>query len=435
MARLGDLQEAATEEDVYQAEQGVEAAESSHAAAVARLDELRAEADEGDLEQARATLETAQASQATAQAQYDDLVAGPSENEIEQQRQDVRLAELSLEEARAAVTVLTVVAPFDGVVGAVNVQRGDSIAPGVAAFVLSTSNRMLIELTVTEAELLDLEVGQTGLASFDAIEGIEYPVRVESIGRVPNAEQGVVTYDVEARILVGQELAEAAAEGTAGGFRPGGGFGGGGFGGGGFGGGAGGGPLAGLELPEGVTIQQVIQAIAAGEPIPEGVVLPEGLQEEDLQAMAQAFRRFAGGGQGGGGQQGPVGRQGVAGQPATSAARPLPAPGMSASVTILTEVREDSVLLPISAVRQLEDEWFVSIPSAAGGEAGPGFERVFVEVGESDGESVEISGGLAAGTVVLIGADSEGIAFTATQRQPQALPGFGFGPGGGGGRR
>ena len=430
MARLGDLQEAATEEDVYQAEQGVEAAKSSHAAAVARLDELRAAADEGDLEQARATLETAQASLATAQAQYDDLVAGPSGNEIEQQRQDVRLAELSLEEARTAVTGLTVVAPFDGVVEAVNVQSGDSIASGFAAFVLSTSNRMLIELTVTEAELLDLGVGQTGLASFDAIEGIEYPVRVESIGRVPNAEQGVVTYDVEARILAGQELAEAAAEGTAGGFRPRGGFGGGGF-----GGGAGGGPLAGLELPEGVTIQQVIQAIAAGEPIPEGVVLPEGLQEEDLQAMAQAFRRFAGGGQGGGGQQGPVGRQGVAGQPATSAARPLPAPGMSASVTILTEVREDSVLLPISAVRQLEDEWFVSIPSAAGGEAGPGFERVFVEVGESDGESVEISGGLAAGTVVLIGADSEGIAFTATQRQPQALPGFGFGPGGGGGRR
>ena len=425
VARLGDLQEAATEEDVYQAEQALEAAQASHAAAVARLDELRAAADEGELEQARASVESAQASLAAAQAQYDDLIAGPSENEIEQQRQDVRLAELSLEEARAAVADLAVVAPFDGVVEAVNAQPGDSIAPGFAAFVLSTSNRMLIELTVTEEELLDLEAGQTGVASFDAIEGIAYPVRVETISRVPNAEQGVVTYEVEARILSGPELAEAAGRGAPGGFRPGGGF--------------GGGLPAGLELPEGVTIRQLIQAVAAGEPLPEGVVLPEGLQGEDLQARAQAFLQFVGGG----GQQGPGGRQGAAGQPAASAERPLPASGMSASVTILTEVREVSVLLPIAAVRQLEGEWFVSVPSAGvdGVDgAGPGFERVFVEVGASDGESVEILGGLDAGTVVLVGADTAGLAFTATQRLPQGLPDFGpgqggFGPGGEGGRR
>ena len=53
---------------------------------------------------------------------------------------------------------------------------------------------------------------------------------------------------------------------------------------------------------------------------------------------------------------------------------------------------------------------------------------------------MEISGGLDAGAVLLIGADNAGIAFTATQQQPSANPGFGqgpggFGPGGGGGRR
>ena len=205
-ASLEELRSAAEDDDIYQAEQTIEAAKASHDAAVARLEELRATADESDIEQARASLESAQASLGSAQAHYDELVAGPTENAIEQQRQDLRLAELSAEEARAALAELTVVAPFDGVVEAVNVQPGDRITSGFAAFTLSTSNRMLVSLTVTEEELLDLEVGQTGSASFDAIDGTEYPVRVVSIGRVPNAEQGVVTYDVEALILTGPEI-------------------------------------------------------------------------------------------------------------------------------------------------------------------------------------------------------------------------------------
>ncbi len=429
VSRLGELQTKAGEDDVYQAEQAVEAAKASHTAAVARLEELRAATDEGEFEQARASLESARASLTSAQAQYDELVTGPSENAIEQQRQDLRLAELTMEEARAALDDLSVIAPFDGVVEVVNILPGDRIDSGSPAFTLSTTNRMLIALTVTEEELPDLEVGQTGLATFDAIDGTEYPIRVDSIIRVPNSEQGVVTYDVEARILT-------AGAGAAGGFRPGGpGTGAGFVPGGGIGGGASRALLAGLELPEGVTIQQVIQAVANGEPLPEGVVLPEEFEE-----AAQAFRQFAGSGQGRRPQQASGGAQGTANQPGTVVDRPLPAPGMSASVTILTEVREPAVLVPVSAVRQLDGSWFVSVSAtseAAEAEAEDeaedevGFERVFVEVGDSDGTNVEILSSIDSGTILLIGADNAGIAFSATLQQPQANPGFGFGPGGG----
>ena len=422
VARLDDLRVVATEDEVFQALQAVEAAKASHAAAVARLDDLRAETDAGDIEQARISLESAQASLATAQARYNEVVAGPTANAIEQQRQEVRLAEFSVEEDRAALDNLTVFAPFDGVVEAVNVQPGDRITSGFAAFTLSTSSRMLISLAVTEEDLLELEVGQAGLATFDAIDGTEYPVRVASVSRVPNAEQGVVTYGVEARILAGTELAEVADQTPTDGARAGGAFRDGAFQGGqggGFGGGASGGPFAGLELPEGVTIQQVRQALVSPGPLPEGVVLPEELQE-----MLQSFLASGGGGPGEGGPRD------TAGQPVGFAARPLPAPGMSASVTILTEVREESVLVPVSAVRQLDGDWFVSIPVQGGERVEGGFERVFVEVGESDGENVEIAGGLENGAVVLIGADGAGVAFTATQAQPRANPGFGTGQGG-----
>ena len=97
------------------------------------------------------------------------------------------------------------------------------------------------------------------------------------------------------------------------------------------------------------------------------------------------------------------------------------------------------MLAPVSAVRQLDGAWFVSVSDPSGVEDEDGFERVFVEVGESDGTSVEILSGIDSGTVLLVGADNAGIAFSATLQQPQANPGFGpgqggFGPGGGGGR-
>ena len=448
-ARLDELLEEPTTQDFYQAQQAVEAARANHAAATARLDELRAPPDESDLMQAQAALDTALATLASAQASYEELLAGATANAIAQQEQNVRLAEISLEETRVAMADLSVVAPFDGVVEAVNVHPGDRVTQNTVAFSLATPDRMLIDLTVTEADLLALEVDQAGLASFDGVEGVEYPVRIVSISRMPNAEQGVVTYGVEARILTGAEIAEVASrlavlatdgaaagfggvlEALAGGGEGGPGFGGG-FGGNFGGGGAGGpgGPFAGFELPEGVTIRDVIRAVINGDPLPEGVTLPEG-----FEIPQQVIDRLASGGLDAPGPQG-----GTAG-PGASAARLLPAPGMSADVTILTEVREQSVLAPISAVRQLDGEWFVTVPAAAGGDAGAGFERVTVEVGESDGVNVEITGGLEAGAVLLIGADSAGIAYSATRlQQPQPAFGFpqgppgGFGGGGGGGR-
>jgi macrolide-specific efflux system membrane fusion protein len=83
---------------------------------------------------------------------------------------------------------------------------------------------------------------------------------------------------------------------------------------------------------------------------------------------------------------------------------------MSASVTVLVEQREEAVLVPNSAVRQLDGEYFVTVPGAEEGE----FERVTVTLGESDGTRVEILSGLEAGDTVLIGAATEGTPYTAT---------------------
>ena len=103
---------------------------------------------------------------------------------------------------------------------------------------------------------------------------------------------------------------------------------------------------------------------------------------------------------------------------------------MSATVTILTAVRDEAVLVSASAVRQIDGAFYVAVPTDDGG-----WERLAVQIGETDGTNVEILSGLDDGATLLVGVDAEGIAYSATQ-----LPGGGAGgglaggpPGGGSG--
>ena len=60
-------------------------------------------------------------------------------------------------------------------------------------------------------------------------------------------------------------------------------------------------------------------------------------------------------------------------------------------------------------MRQIDGEFFVAVPS----DNLQGWERVAVQVGESDGERVEILDGLEAGQTLVLGVDAEGIAYAA----------------------
>ena len=390
-------------------------------AALARQQELLAPPTDDDIRQAEAALDSARSSLAEAHARFDELLSGSTATQIELQVQNVRLAEISLEEARAALDELLIVAPFAGVIEELNISPGDQVTTGTSALVLSTRNQIVIDLTVTEAEWFELEAGQVGLASFDAIDNLQYAVRIASVGRVPEAQQGVVTYSVEAAILTPEELAAVAnelasiggqgavsigAEGATGG-----------------GGGAAINPqaraaleafAAQVTLPAGVDIIDVVRALAFDEPLPEGVVLPDGFE------LPQQFKtRLRSGFEA-------ADRREAEREAAGDVSAPLPAPGMSASVTILTAIRPEAVQVSTSAVRQIDGAFYVAVPTEAGG-----WERVAVEIGESDGSNVEILSGLEVGATVLVGADTEGIAFAATQLS--AGPAAAGGPAGGAG--
>jgi HlyD family secretion protein len=378
-----------------------------------------------------------------------DVRGGASLSDIATAELAVAERDLALERAREDLENATIVAPFDGVVSSVGVELGDRVNANATAFVVTDPSNIVVDISVSETDVLPLEVGQVAIAEFDSIPDVQYPLRITSVGQLPTVSQGVVTYAVQAELLQGADLGgrriiKKALTGAGDGGLGAGAFGGrGGFGGGGgatdgdgqgtaeadgggrpggaFGGGGGqGGGLAqlfeGVELPEGVTFRDVIQALSTGAPLPEGVTLPDGFELPEQLAGLGRGGGFAGGQQDGDTQN-------------TATARPLPAPGMSASVTVLLDLQTDVVLVPVAAVRQAGQAFFVVVPTADGGT-----ERVEVVPGNTDGTSVEIVSGLDEDATVLIGADTAGSVAYSGGQQTQQQPGFGgFGGFGGGG--
>ncbi|MDA0352491.1 MAG: HlyD family efflux transporter periplasmic adaptor subunit [Chloroflexi bacterium] len=416
--------------DWFRANQTLESARANYEIAVSRLQDLRAPATDTAVNQAEASASTARANLTSAQARYAELVGGADVSDLERQQQSVRLAEIGLERAREGLDDARVIAPFDGVVGAVNIAVGDSVGTNTVAIAISTPERMTIELTVSEAEVLDLEVGQIGLATFSAVGDTQFPVRITSVSTIPSVSQGVVTYAVAAVILEIDEIPEVAADlqsltsGAAGGFV---GLGGAaGLGGAGAAsdgrGAAGGGPggagglLAGIELPDGVTIQEVFAALSAGEALPDGVVLPEG-----FELPAGFADRLATGGAPG---QGGAGAGALA-----NPDRQLPLAGMSGSVEVLLGVRDGVLLVPSVAVRSQGGTSYVIVENAEGA-----FERRVVVTGDSSGANVEVVSGLEAGDTVWLNASApateEFSLANVDVTQATAAAGQQFGPGG-----
>ena len=403
-ATLNDLLGEIDPSDLYQAQQTVAAATANRDAAEARLTELLAPPTDEEILETQLALASAESVLTEARANHDELMAGPTAITIAQQEQNVRLAEITLEQALSTVRDLEIKAPFDGVVEEVNIEPGDLVVPSDVAIVVNTRDEIVIELSVTEAEWFQLLEGQAGVATFDAIEDTRYAVTLNTLSRVPTVESGVVTYVVEARILTPEELSDVqddlAAIGGQGAVTVG-------------GEGASGGvadPFEGprakalldafeaqVTLPPDLTIVELVRLLVFDEPIPDDVVLPDGF-EIPAQFKTQIRNLFV------------TYERRLAEFEETGAIEvPLPAPGMTANVTFLTEIREQTVQVVVSAVRQIDGEFFVAVPS----DNLQGWERVAVQVGESDGQRVEILDGLEAGQTLVLGVDTEGIAYAA----------------------
>lgn len=419
-----------TQGDIETADAAIGSAQAALDASQDKLNTLQSGPTADDLGAAQSDVDTAGAALTAAEAKRDETYAGSTAADIQQQRQAVNLQQTAVDKAQKDVDDTKLTAPFDGTVAALNLQVGDlagsSSGSGTGgssssgAIVLNTPDNVIINLTISETDFGSVKVGQSGIATFDAIPGRNFPMMIDAIGTNPTTTQGVVTYSAKAHLLAG----------------------GAGFPGGGAGPAAAAGPQASVTPGVDVSPSSGTPAAgatpdatpgagsgrrrgapgAAGTPPADATPSAEGTPAPGATSGGSGPRSF--GGNAGGAPGTDAG--------AASAAKPIP--GMNAKITIITDQRQNVLRVPTSALQRAGANETLQVKQANGG-----VETVTVQTGLADATNTEITSGVDEGATVVI-PDRTATASTGTGTAGATEAGdagaggrFFFGGGGGGG--
>jgi HlyD family secretion protein len=121
---------------------------------------------------------------------------GPGSLDVELKQQQVASAQAALDEALANLGNATLVAPFDGIVSAVNIQAGQTVSAGTVAIEIVDPSSVEMTATVDEIDVPQVKVGQKVSISLDALPNDNFSGVVSTISIMGNSQSGVVSYPV-----------------------------------------------------------------------------------------------------------------------------------------------------------------------------------------------------------------------------------------------
>lgn len=124
------------------------------------------------------------------------LKAGADPLDIQSQQLAVKQKENALLDAEATLADYRIKAPFDGIIAAVNVKKGDSISAGTVIATLITTQK-IATISVNEVDAVKIKVGQKATLTFDAITDLSISGEVAQIDAIGTVTQGVVNYNVK----------------------------------------------------------------------------------------------------------------------------------------------------------------------------------------------------------------------------------------------
>lgn len=165
-------------------------------------------AAEADVRQAQANVESANAAIEAAQAQIERAQAGVNLVESGATDEEIAIAQARVESARAALQTAqtelekaTIVAPFAGTVGKVQVRAGELAQPGQPLLLLGKIDSMIVETTdLRETDVTRVEVGMPVEVNFDALPDTTFEGTITSIEPMSSVEQGSTNYTVDVAV-------------------------------------------------------------------------------------------------------------------------------------------------------------------------------------------------------------------------------------------
>jgi HlyD family secretion protein len=149
------------------------------------------------LQDARNEVVRAQQAQQEAEDNLEQLLEGADEHDVAAARLNIEAAELALDEARSNLEEATLRAPLAGIVTKVNLDAGETAAPGEVILVLATLDRLQARTTdLTELDVARVVEGQPAVVTMDALPEQEFAGVVREIALQPGDYRGDVVYAV-----------------------------------------------------------------------------------------------------------------------------------------------------------------------------------------------------------------------------------------------
>lgn len=174
---------------IASAQASVNVALANRDSAQAQYDLALAGATDIEIAAARVTL-------AQAEASLSNLVDGVTEAQLETAQVQVEQAQLNLAQAQLNLENATLVAPFAGVVTAVNISVGE-VASGIVAELVDIQSLEVV-LEVDEVDIGQLTIGQEATVTLETWPNQEIAATVASISprNIANAGNALVVYEV-----------------------------------------------------------------------------------------------------------------------------------------------------------------------------------------------------------------------------------------------
>ena len=230
-AQLDKLKRGPTDADVAKAQANVDSVKAT-------LNDLLAGPKATDLAQAQSTVDSTQAT-------LNDLLAGPKATDLAQAQANVNSAQATLNDltagaktpdletalaaldqakaqrdlAQLRIDQATIRAPFAGLITQVNVVPGQVATSGTSttnpsAFDLADDSQLHIDVSVSESDAANVQVGQAALISLDSVPGQPLPGSVERVSPVATTTSNVTAFPVRIAIAPTQAPVKPGANAT-----------------------------------------------------------------------------------------------------------------------------------------------------------------------------------------------------------------------------
>jgi RND family efflux transporter MFP subunit len=270
---------------------------------------------------------------------------------VEDAKQALEEAQEELAEALDASPEIT--APFDGFITKINVEGGDEVMKGTVAMILADPDSFEADILVSEMDIFQVKLGGEAWVQVDAQQGMSLPAEVTHISPTATIQSGVVNYKVKVEVQSLERVMQERQEAME--------------------------KMTQGELPDGLK-----QAVEEGQ-------ITQEQAEEKLKQMQQ-------------------------GQVPTAIPEDFQLrEGLTVTVSIIADEREDVLLVPNSAITTQGWENYVQVLSPDGT-----IEERAITTGISNWQYTEVTDGLSEGEKVVI---PQGTATTTTTPEQQRPPG------------